>query len=241
MTDKQLSDMGVSTVAGGGGLEFKPLAEGSYDFIIHGIIGLGLRPHTYQGEERPPVSVIKVIFELPEEIRDDKQTQVIGYKLNMSVHEKSNHYAFCRKYLGDRVTKDTMAEFVSAAGLKQLLGAVGVLTVRHWVKDDRVIATIDREGFSKLDARLPKPIATRPAFFFNPFNPDIEVFKNNLTDYARKEVMEALNAENFPAELHQAYAKCLEDKAAAEASKAASTAKAEVPVTVADGAAAAIE
>lgn len=212
MTDKQYSDMGVPLSVGGG--DFKPLDAGSYDFVIHGIIGLGLRPKTFEGKEMPPTAVIKIIFELPQSIRDDGQTQVIGYKINPSVSPKSNYYKLCKMLLGDRVSEATMSEFVTSKGMQQLLGQVGVLTVKHWDKDGRVIATIDRDGFSKLDPRLPKPEAKRPAFFFNPFAPDLATFKEILTAHSRKEVMEALNADTFPPELHQAYAKSLEDDAA---------------------------
>ena len=75
MTNDKYSDMGAATTSG---TDFKPLEAQSYDFVIHGIVGLGLRPNSFQGEVKAPVAQIKVIFELPDAVRDDGQTSVVG-------------------------------------------------------------------------------------------------------------------------------------------------------------------
>lgn len=213
-----LSDMGAPLTSGHGGGDFKALANGTYDYVIHGIVGLGLRENSYQGEAKPPVVKIKIIFEVPAEVRDDKQTQVCSYKVNLSPNAKGNFYKFVRTIDKD-ATEDNFSGYMSAAGLNNLLGQVGVLTINSFEKDGKAIAYVDGSGFTRLDPRLPKPVATRPTFFFNPFKPDVEVFKNTLTYYTQKEVMEALNAHQFPPELHQAWAAVQEAHAAKEAGK----------------------
>jgi len=217
MTDKQYSDMGIPLTSGGA--DFKPLNEGTYDFVIHGIIGLGLRPNSYEGQPKDPVTKIKIIFELPDSIRDDGQTQVVGYKLNSGVAERGNYYKLLHMLLGERVNKDTIKEFVNSTGMKQLLGLVGSLDIRHWDNEGRIIAMVDGKSITKLHPKVAKPVATRPEFFFNPFVPDLKVFNDILTWHTKKEVMEALNADQFPEELHQAWVKAQENKNSQDANK----------------------
>ena len=202
-----INDMGVEIKS------FEAIDEGTYDFVIHGVVGLGLREiPAFQGQEKPPAVQAKVIFELPELQREDGQSQMLTYKLTLSTSEKSNCFKFFKLIHGDKVSKATISQFLTSEGLRGLLGKTGTVGVKHWNKDGRNIATVDREGFARLHPKVKPPEATRPAFFFNPLNPDMEVFKNTLTFWTKKEVMSALNSDKFPAELHEAWAKAQEDE-----------------------------
>lgn len=215
MTDTNEEFMGFTPNTGGGGYETLP--EGTYDFVIHGVVGLGLHKKVYQGKEMRPEPKIKLIFEIPEHIRKDGQTELLTIKFPLSNNEKSNFYKFCTAVLGASVTsnEENMKKLCYSAGLKSLLGHSGTLTVVTWTNGEG--RSVDNKGFYPLHPKVAKPVATREPIFFNPFNPDIDVFKNKLTAYTRKEIMEAVNADSFKEELKQAYAETLVADASAKA------------------------
>jgi len=209
MTDNDF--MGFVPSTGG---KYECLPVGSYDYVIHGIVGLGLRPHSFEGKELKPHAVIKIIFEIPDSLREDGMTELLSVKLPISTNEKSHFFKFCTVLLGASITNvaENMNRLCTATGLKNLLGKTGTLTVSDWKSGEG--RSVDRAGFHPLHPKAPVPAATRECIFFNPFSPDIDVFKNNLTFYTRKDIMEALNADSFTDELKQAYQETLVEDAA---------------------------
>lgn len=210
------NDLGIPVSSG----NFELLPTGEYDAVIHGIINLGLRPVEFQGEVKAPAVFIKLVLELPDKVREDGMTTVVSKKIKLTNSVDKGNYAKLLTTLGEKVTKANMNSYLSSNALKALLGKSVIVTVDHWQSDDGVKATV-RE-LLKLDPRLPQPKATRETFFFNPLAPDLAVFKDILTYYTKKEVMEALNASNFPAELHAAWAEEQEKKALADKNRVAS-------------------
>lgn len=200
MTDKDF--MGYTPSTGG---NYECLPEGPYDFVIHGIVGLGLRPHSFEGKDLAPRAEIKVIFEIPDQKREDGQTELLSIRFPISTNSKSHYYKFCSAVLGERVTsnEEQMNKLGTAAGMRELLGKTATLTVVTW--KDGMNRSVSNKGFYPLHPKAPKPEATRDAVFFNPFNPDVKIFKENLTFYTRKQIMEALNADSFSDELKAAY------------------------------------
>jgi len=207
MTDQNDEYMGYTP---GNNLTYDILPEGTYDFVIHGVIGLGLRKHVFEGKELKPQATVKFIFEIPEHSRPgDGQTELLSIKFPISSNSKSNYFKFCTAVLGANVTAvdENMEKLCFSTGMKELLGKVGTLTVVTWKNGEG--RSVSNKGFYPLHPKAPKPVPTRDFVFFNPFNPDIKVFKNNLTAWTRKEIMDAVNAENFKDELKQAYQECL--------------------------------
>ncbi|CAB4120915.1 hypothetical protein UFOVP1_32 [uncultured Caudovirales phage] len=222
-----VNDMGFDTAPKG---SFTPIEPGTYDFVIHGIVGLGLRKPFFDvddnGKKVLPKVAVKIIFELPSNVRDDGQTEVTAMSCNMSTHGKSQLFKVFHACLGDAViasydkngTPIMDIERVSATGLKVLLGSVGALTIVNKKSEKgQIYARVSAVNY--LDPRLPRPVATREQFFFSPFQPDLEVFKNNLSYWTQKDVMSSLNADTFPKELHDAWVKIEEDRASADANK----------------------
>lgn len=209
MTDKTSNEdfMGYNPNSSGGTYECLP--EGTYDFVVHGIIGLGLRPQSFEGQEKPPAAEIKIIFEIPEQdgitLREDGQTELLSLKMKISNHERSGYYKFCTTVMGASVTsnEDNMKKLCTATGMKELLGKTGTLTVATWKNGQG--RSVSNKGFYPSHPKAPKPVATRETVFFNPFAPDIAVFRKNLTSWTRKQIMEAVNASSFSDELKQAY------------------------------------
>lgn len=208
MKEITLANEGVKAAGEG---NFKPLEVGEYDACIHGIVNLGLRAQSYQGQPKPPKIVFKVIFEIPEQVRDDDQTQVIAKKYTVSAHKKSNWFKLIKLIGGEDINEKTILQYP----LSKILGKGCRIKVDHWEKDeDTKIAVI--QEVNKLDSRLPQPEGTRENFLFSPNDPDLEVFENLLTYYTQKEIMEALDAEQFPKELHASWVKIEEEKAKAQ-------------------------
>lgn len=216
--DDNLSDLGVSTV---GGKEFKVLEPGNYDALIHGIVFLGQVANNFKnkdGSPQAPQPTVKIIVEIPSEIKDnDGSTLTMGTDVTLSVGEKGNFTPIVSAILNKKMTKEDMAKYMFTSGLKELLGRAVIAGVVNVVKDDnKNRAYLDRKGFHPLDPRLPKPVAKRDTFFFNPYKPDIEVFEKTLTAWTRKQIMSAVNVEAFAPELKQSWAKMSVIDAAAE-------------------------
>jgi hypothetical protein len=190
--------------------QFSLIPEGQYDFILHGIVSLGMQSNENSKFDKTPKGVFKFIFELPEHIREDEQTSVIGCYINATIGELGAAYKLISVLLGSDFDANKMTEYLTVSGLKNLLGKTGILTIYHTEKNNRVNARVAASaksnwGFLPLDPRLPKPQATRETFLFTPGVPDLEVFKNTLTYWTQKEVMSALNASSWPKELHEAW------------------------------------
>lgn len=201
-----VNDLGIVESNG-----YELLEAKDHDAVVHGIVNLGLRPVEFQGEKKNPAVFIKVILELPDVIREDNETAVIGKKVKLTNSVDKGNYAKLLTAFGEKVTKINMSSYLNSEALKKLLGKPIIARIDHWESEEGTRAAV-RE-LVKLDPRLPQPQATRATFFFNPLAPDLEVFKNTLTYFTQKEIMEALNADSFPKELHLEWVKIQEDKA----------------------------
>lgn len=214
--------MGYVPSVGGSNYEAPPV--GVYDFVVHGIVGLGLRKAFFKGVEKDkPNAMVKFIFEIPDLIRDDKQTEVVSVKLPMSTGDRSHFHKLCTVLLGaEAMTEENVTKLCTASGLKTLLGKTGTLTIASWKNDKgEEIRSVDKNGFSPSHPKVTKPIPTREFVFFNPFAPDLDVFKNNLTSWTRKEIMEALNVDQFKPELKALYAQLVAEEQANKDNKPA--------------------
>lgn len=187
-------------------VNFKPVGAGIYDAVIHGIVHLGLQPQPADmatGDARHPCNMLKIIFELPDSIRDDEETALISKDIPVKAGEKSNYYKLFYACFGPK----TDMGLVVSTGVEELLGKKLALTVAEWTSQDGKRSGSKVESFAFLDPRLAaiaKP-AKRDTFFFSPLKPDINIFNDTLTDWTRKMIMEALNAAQYPKELLQAY------------------------------------
>lgn len=228
--DENISDLGVRTVVGGS--DFALVPEGKYDALVHGIVFLGLVPNNFKdqkGNPQPPSPTIKLIMEMPDLLRNDGETTVMSTDVTLSVGDKGNLISIIGAILDKKMTSETMAPYMFIKGLQELLGKSCVVTVQHYInREGKEAASLDRKGFHPLDARLPKPVAKRDTFFFNPLNPDLEVFEKTLTYWTQKKVMESQSIDRFPDELKQLWHK-LEEQRAADTKNNAVKAPANVP------------
>lgn len=216
----EYNDMGIPVKT-----EYELLKAGTYDFVVHGIVSMGLRKPFKEtndsGKKNNPYPSFKFIFELPDSVRDDGVTNVIGTNVTASDYGTGALYRICLAVLGDSINhkfnKKTGVwvmnpELLTFTGLKSLLGGKGQLSIIHREGSNGTYAAIDNTRIIALDPRLPAPKATRETFIFSPMQPDIEVFTNTLTYWTQKDVMTALNVSNFPTELHDAWHKIEENR-----------------------------
>src|SRR5690606_17903408 len=112
------------------GYEVLPAKE--YDAVIHGIVSLGLRAQSYQGQPRPPQVEFKVIFELPEHTREvgeeDKKetvTAVISKKYKVSAKATSNWFKLLKLLLGEEINERNILQYP----MSKLLGRTCVVKV----------------------------------------------------------------------------------------------------------------
>lgn len=197
-----------------GGSGFQPLKEGDYDAVLHGIVGLGIQKGSiYQGEQKPPVYKFKFIFEVPSEERgEDKLPATISKSINLSNNVDRGGFALILKSLGVQVNKNTIMSYATKDELVKLLGKSLQITVEQFTGDNGKAASYVKET-TKLHPKVEKPAAVREGFYFNPRFPDLNVFNNTLTHGTKSQVMSALDADQFPTELHEAWVKAQEEQA----------------------------
>ncbi len=209
---------------------FTPMEAGDYDAVLQGIIVMGRQPRTFEGKPKPPQVRLKFVFEIPDLVREGssdstapKETSTTSYKVWLSDSLDKGGFAKALRALGENPTKDSIMGYMSQAGLTPLLGRGIVLTVKQFEGEKGVSACV--ETLTKLHAKIAIPVATRPIFYFNPMMPDIEVFNKLLSYYTKKEVMGAVNSEQFPKELHAAWVVAQEQQLAKDAERNGSSSK----------------
>lgn len=189
----------------GGGTEFKTVDAGTYDALLFGVVFIGVQKQKpFKGEAKKPQPQVKFLFEIPGLLRDDGQTMTMAKTVNAMTSERSNCVKIINAIANRTLNAKELNDLVSSSEpLKTLVGSAVVVTVdKFTTEDNKEISYI--KDFLPLDARIPKPEATRPNLFFTPLVPDMQVF-GELTKYTKEQIMTAENNKDFPRELHQAH------------------------------------
>ena len=119
----------------GQNLQFEMLPVGVYDYVIHGVVGLGIQKKTFKQEEQQK-PMVKIIFEIPEHKREgDGQTEVVAANFPISSHPNSLYYKFCSTVFEGFNDKEA-EKMVYSSGMKELLGKVGTLKISEWESKD---------------------------------------------------------------------------------------------------------
>lgn len=196
------------------------LKEGQYDAVLHGVINLGLKEgmeQTYKDEEtgeavtkKPePAVMYRFVFELPNDLRaNDDQPHVIHKDVKLSdwIPKKKGQlesgFHKLLKALGEDPTRTTICDYMTMSALSKLAGKAVTLEVVE--KTSQSGNSYNRvSNVIRLHPKVTPPTPVREFFYFNPRNPDLNVFKSTLTYWTQKEIMEALDSSNFPETLHK--------------------------------------
>lgn len=193
--------------------EFSILEAKDYDAVVHGIIHLGRQNREpFQGKPRKPANMIRVVFELPGELRsNDGLPVVIAKKIPLSDSVEKGNFAKFLVALGEKPTSTNILQYMLKEGLAKLLGKSAVVTVGHFEGDKGETAYVDE--ITKLDPRLPQPKPVRETFLFHPRQPDMRIFKDILTFWCKQDIMSAVDSDQFPKELHGAWVAAQEAEA----------------------------
>lgn len=188
---------------------YEPLQEGKYDAVLHAIIGLEMQKHIYLGVDQGVVNKVLMLFELPAETRKtkdgDQLPALMSYELTLSTHEKSTFLKVVSALLHKPLdSRDVETLLESEEGVSSLLGKTCTVTVREYKNKLGQIKNAVK-SVTELDKRLTQPVAVRDPFVFTVANPDLDIFRNRLIGWTRDKIMSAINADEFPKAIHEAY------------------------------------
>ncbi len=201
----------------GGGV-FEPVEEGTYDATIHAVIQTGLRPPPPGSDNKTPSRQILVLFELPDVVRamgDKELPHIVKLSyLNLTASVEKGNFAKLLRAAGLKPDEQNIRGFMLKEGLEQLLGKSLMVTIEHGEsKAGKIYEKVKSVAKRVSTKKALEPV--RKPFLFNPRHPDLEIFNNTLIYYTKSDIMEALDADQFPAELHKAWAEA-QDKYNAE-------------------------
>jgi hypothetical protein len=133
--------MAIIATDTGGGVDIKPIAQGTHLAICYMVVDLGKQRDEYQGQVRVQHQ-IHVRWELPNERVewDDKDNihregpATIGAFYTLSLHEKSNLRGHLEAWRGRAFTAEELAGF----DVSKLLGVPCMVTVTHKVSNGRI-------------------------------------------------------------------------------------------------------
>ncbi len=201
----------------------EPIEEGRFDATIHAIVRLG-RQKVYKWEGKAFSTTDytvklqnKIIFEVPDSKRESDPTtpNVISKDLNVTSSLEKGAYAKFLQAAGEKLNSvNDLLSFFSKEGSEKLLGKGVSLAIIRKEGKHGVYARIDE--ITRLDPRLPQPVSVRDTFYFDPFKPDIDIFKDKLTYYTKETIMKSVDSDLFPKELHEAWRDAQVEKASRE-------------------------
>ena len=207
----------ITAAAATKGAPYEVLKPGKYDAVLSAVITLEHQLKVFKGEESV-YNQYRLLFELPNEmitIGEEELPSILSLDVSVqNINEKSKVFKIVNNLLHQSLSKDEIAELVgNEEGIKTLLGKPAVLTIskyksRYGTEHNAI------KDVSELDPRLPQPEAVRKPFIFSVANPDLNIFKNKVSRYTRDKIMSAVNADEFPKELHKAYCQLKEQEAA---------------------------
>lgn len=204
--------MATITDSSKGSPTLDPVARGTYDALVQAIIWLENQEYTNFSGKKVIGPKVKIVFEIPDMVDDEGKSRVIAKTVNATTNEKGTLCKIVSATQGVALSSTELKGVInesSTGALHSLLGKAIVLTVDHFNNDSGDTLAYIKE-FSTLDKRLPVPEQNREQVFFDPTNPDMQMYEK-LTRYTKKQVMSATNASDFPKELHDAYLKEQED------------------------------
>lgn len=197
-----MSGFNVKIPTGAG--ELTVLEPGSYDALLHGVVDLGVHETEFQGQSTGRKRLIKFIFEIPSVTLDSGESLVIGFKDSpLSASPKSNVAKIVTALTGVKEPKDIVK--ILNGNLESLLGKPLSLQIKNF-KTNSGDTRHAIESVSKLDERITPPDARREGFVFTFDGADVDVFRDKLTKYTQDKILSAENADELPAEIHQAAA-----------------------------------
>lgn len=213
----------MSTIFGeiqAGGIDNK-IPEGMYDGLLIGIAHLGTqKQRDFNNEAKPPKDELRFIFEIPEFYNEEHNIiKTVSKKVTLSTGDRSNLFKLLK---GLNIVKEAGKEeiervFASKESVGKILGTPAQITISHWKNAETKKEGHQIDSVGALHPKVEPPVGRSDCFFFSMAEPDLDVFKNNLTPYLRATIMEALNASSLPASFGAVVEQDVAEAAAREA------------------------
>ncbi len=197
----------LNRVKKGEGFVRTPLEGGLYEAVLLGIVGLEIQKTEFEGK----VSLkprIRFLFEIPSEVREDKEGNarpiIQKYDVNVTANEKGKLLPVVSALLKKKITEEELQEMVNTSNaLDGLLGKGCILGIDQYTTSHGVNNSV--KSIHPLKSADVGASLCREPFSFSVANPDLDVFANKLSKWTRRDIMSATNAEHFPQELHKKY------------------------------------
>lgn len=200
---------GHKVIVGGAGFSSEPLPEGTYDAVLSAIIDLQIQMTTFKGVESPKPQV-KLIFEIPSELRtykedEDPQPVLIGQTVTLSANSRSKLSEVICALVGKKLEEEEVADILCTDGaLEELLGKPCTLDINVY-KSKRGTEHNGIQQVSKIHPKVEPPVSVKEPFIFEANKPNLDVFKNKLSRYTRDTIITCVNSDELPKDLHKAY------------------------------------
>lgn len=205
-------------------IDVDPVPAGDYDAALSAIVSLGRQKAFNEKDE--PVVRMRFLFELFPDDEDDHRldnSKIDGkppmLKVDVSLSNGGRYLALVNalmKAKEETLTRETVLPYTKPEGRRMLLGRGARVTVIQERKKNkegfysRILSSKEQLGVVKLH---PKATVTpvRETFLFNPLDPNhVKIFEDKITYWTQKDIMRALNADQFPKELKAAWARSKE-------------------------------
>lgn len=195
------------------------LVEGERaDGVLFGVVWMGIHQHkNSKYAQNDPKSRLKLIFEFPQTIEEGLDSATIAANINVSVNEAGSLYPIASVLLGrkllDLVGRVKGRQY--SRDLEQYLGGNKpfneCLGKQFTVALESYVAGDGQERLKVESIRAPHPkddpvTATRDFIYFDPYNADLEQWAK-LTMWTKKDIMSAIDNEDYSVELHKQWAK----------------------------------
>ena len=179
----------------GGGTPQEPIDPGSYPGRLVQVIGLGLQPQSYEGEEKKPQLEISVTYELLDEFTKDEEGNDNEEKPRWQSETFALHNLAADKAKSTQRYYALDPDEKHEGDWSKLLGTPCVVTIVNKAGSGKNKGKI-YNNVGGLASMRPKEAAkakalVNPTKYFDPSEPDIEVFMS-LPDWLQKKIKKGL-------------------------------------------------
>ncbi len=201
------------------------LEEGEYPAVLNGVVWLGMQEQDERSAKKygvkDPTSQLRLLFEIPTQTnRYDENVVTTKTVKNVTTSAKGNFIKLASAMLGKKLSSAELAVYLKGANpFKELLGKQLSISIEHFNSDDGLKAFVS-------DVKQPHPKddpvkGARPVVYFDPTASDAAANWTKLSYYTKAQIMSAVDADEYPKELHKQWVKDQEEQATKEAEAAA--------------------
>ncbi len=162
-----------------------PAPEGNHAARCVSMLDLGTQKNRFD-ETKPAQRKVQLVFELPDEMREDGKPFLLRQKFTLTMHEKGSLRKFLQAWRGKPFTEEEAKRF----DVTVLLGKPCMLNVLHEQKAEKTYANIASVATLPKGMIVPAQITPTLEFSLDAASYDPLVFEQ-LADYVKDEIRES--------------------------------------------------